>query len=475
MVSFWPWREHRSPTDEFEKTLSQLSEKIAHAQANLDLHRVRARRYRVIFTLYAGFSYLLITIILVLVLGWNSWGAAEYTGVAGGPVAIYSIRRVLNAYYDFRIRKDTAYLNSLQKQSAETINKLKEATKYTSTQKLLRKYASTQNARSSATSQEAGNASGKKSGGKKHRNSISVMQAQTPPPGRTGMPPPPTANIRRPSQSPSSPQPPQQQQQPPRSPGGPQTFPPSTPNRPGSAQATPHLGSPTQSPQQSSAEFAPNAFPGNVYPYQQQAQQYPASYPPYQPHWYDRLFDVLLGEDETNPKNRIALLCEKCRTVNGQAPPGAKTLEDIGRWRCGFCGAWNGVPQEQMITEKPVEDTGRRGHVRQRSQSHPVAPTSQENVAQEEHNESPTSPVDSAASPPAAEPGVTPTPLSPVSLDQETLPNVTEEGSAIEDGEDEVGDEGLEDETGEESEVDEEEEEDDDGSPLNTPTKSRTT
>ena len=52
--------------------------------------------------------------------------------------------------------------------------------------------------------------------------------------------------------------------------------------------------------------------------------------------------DVLLGEDESLPRNRIALICNKCRLVNGQAPPGVKRLEDLGRWRCGGCGAPNG-------------------------------------------------------------------------------------------------------------------------------------
>jgi hypothetical protein len=36
--------------------------------------------------------------------------------------------------------------------------------------------------------------------------------------------------------------------------------------------------------------------------------------------------------------------------VNGQAPPGARTLEDVGKWRCGGCKAWNGKerPHEQV-------------------------------------------------------------------------------------------------------------------------------
>jgi hypothetical protein len=63
--------------------------------------------------------------------------------------------------------------------------------------------------------------------------------------------------------------------------------------------------------------------------------------------------DVLLGEDETNPRNRLVLICQNCRLVNGQAPPGMKSLEELGRWRCGGCGAWNGAENE---TKKVLAD-----------------------------------------------------------------------------------------------------------------------
>lgn len=56
--------------------------------------------------------------------------------------------------------------------------------------------------------------------------------------------------------------------------------------------------------------------------------------------------DVLLGEDESLPRNRLALICKKCRLVNGQAPPGAKRPEDVGKWRCGECGTINGEETE---------------------------------------------------------------------------------------------------------------------------------
>lgn len=88
-------------------------------------------------------------------------------------------------------------------------------------------------------------------------------------------------------------------------------------------------------PQQLTDEpsFAPNAFPSSGRYIEQ-------------PHWYDRLLDVLLGEDEMQPRNRMAMICGSCRLVNGQAPPGIKTLEELGRWRCGSCGAWNGEEDE---------------------------------------------------------------------------------------------------------------------------------
>ena len=87
--------------------------------------------------------------------------------------------------------------------------------------------------------------------------------------------------------------------------------------------------------------FAPNAF-FNVPPTQSRATS------DHQSKWYDRLVDVLLGEDENVAKNRLAMICTKCRLVNGLAPPGVKTLEELGEWRCGDCGAWNGLDHETM-------------------------------------------------------------------------------------------------------------------------------
>lgn len=64
-----------------------------------------------------------------------------------------------------------------------------------------------------------------------------------------------------------------------------------------------------------------------------------------------------MGEDETSPKNRIVLICEKCRLVNGQAPPGTKSIGDLGHWRCYACSTLNGEADEaakvvQQMKEK---------------------------------------------------------------------------------------------------------------------------
>ncbi|KFY03297.1 hypothetical protein O988_01594 [Pseudogymnoascus sp. VKM F-3808] len=102
------------------------------------------------------------------------------------------------------------------------------------------------------------------------------------------------------------------------------------------------------------AEFAPNAF---------------SSRPSYDNssggggggQWYDRILDVLLGEDETHPKNRVVLLCSHCRLVNGQAPPGVKRVEEVGEWRCFNCGGVNGKDEGKRMVEEIMrgEEEGR--------------------------------------------------------------------------------------------------------------------
>jgi hypothetical protein len=73
-------------------------------------------------------------------------------------------------------------------------------------------------------------------------------------------------------------------------------------------------------------------------------------------HWYDRVLDLLLGEDETSPKNRIILICQNCRLVNGQAPPGTKSLAELGKWKCFGCGEMNGEEDEAVKAVQEMKE-----------------------------------------------------------------------------------------------------------------------
>ena len=76
------------------------------------------------------------------------------------------------------------------------------------------------------------------------------------------------------------------------------------------------------------------------------------------------MMDLLLGEDETAAKNRIVLICANCRLVNGQAPPGTKSLGEIGKWKCMGCHSLNGEEDEgKRIVSEVLGASGRSDHV----------------------------------------------------------------------------------------------------------------
>lgn len=334
MVSFWPFSKgDDNSAASFEKILSQLSTKINKVSAQNDGFRQRQRRYKVLWTLYSMFAYILIAAILTLVTGWEKWGAVEYSAMGGGPVLIYGLRTALDAYYNYRIANTQNHLNDLSKQREAAIERLKQATKYNSTQQLLEKYGGSPPNKRQPSPQPKG----------KRKSDIGPGSNNA---SRTGFAPPPTANIPSRQSLPA--------QQPPRSqpPAGqlPAGLAPPGPRVPSRGQDVP------------GEEFAPNAFTSPQGPPRgplpmKLAPQYATE----GPKWYDRILDVVLGEDETQAKNRIALICTKCRLVNGQAPPGARTLEDIGKWRCSSCGAMNGEESEENKILQHISQGGDDG------------------------------------------------------------------------------------------------------------------
>lgn len=227
---------------------------------------------------------------------------------------IYFVRLGLISYYNFRITKNQAQLDELKKQRDTVIERLKTATKYNTTQELLQKYGGAP----SSKNKPEGGSQGRSTATK---GSTGVSQA-----GRTGLLPPPTANISNKAAAGQAPVPNAVDRSASKSSSSP-GLPPSLSTN--SWQAAPSTQAETE-------EFAPNAF--SAVP--QYAQSSKGS------RWFDRLMDVILGEDESLPSNRIALICKQCKLVNGQAPPGTKRLEEVGKWRCAECGTMNGGETE---------------------------------------------------------------------------------------------------------------------------------
>ncbi|KAI3317376.1 hypothetical protein HD806DRAFT_371877 [Xylariaceae sp. AK1471] len=334
MVSLWPWKGDDSSPAVFEKTLSTLSTKITNTQAQLERVRNNSRRIKLLWTLYLAFAYLVYAIVLTLVVGWQNLGPWEWTGMAGGPVLIYVVRTVANSYYSFRLDTLETRLKDRQAERAKTIQKLKDATRYDSTLELLEKYGGSSEKRSKVKKlkevNEGTSTQDNDGSRKKHRQSIDSSHLT----GRTHLPPPPTANIQRPSTASGIP-----------------------PNRQGQL-STPRRQDQSSPQPQPIEEFAPNAGPP------------PPTYNQYEmgpPRWYDRILEVMLGEDETAPKNRVVLICDKCRLVNGQAPPGVKNLAGLGTWKCMGCGAINGEMDEGKKIMQEV--LGSRKQPREESRS----------------------------------------------------------------------------------------------------------
>jgi hypothetical protein len=318
--------EDNSPAS-FEKALSGLAEKISKSQIRLDSLRQRGRRAKALWTLYSSFAYLLCFVILFLVVGWQNWTAVEYTGVAGSPLLIWGTRTAISTYYTWRIDNASEHLQAQQKERTKTIDKLKAATKYNSTQELLEKYGGAQS--------KPKESPGPKTPKNPSRPARTSMGPQGVPQGPLNM---------RPDQAPNQPGTPQLQQ----------------------LHMTPpvhQLPSPMyKSAPGGQAEFAPNAFSAPP--------QYAVGDVNIEGHWYDRVLDLLLGEDETSPRNRVALICQNCRLVNGQAPPGMKNLADLGKWRCFGCGTMNTEEDEAAKAVKEMKE-----RISEETPEEPVSPT----------------------------------------------------------------------------------------------------
>ncbi|TGZ85540.1 hypothetical protein EX30DRAFT_26649 [Ascodesmis nigricans] len=223
---------------------------------------------------------------------------------------------MINEYYARRIKNAEERLVKLQKEQSATIDRLKAATKYSTTQSLIEKYGGT----AGIDTQEAE---------KLKKQTPKKLQApQHSRPGRSSQMSPQMQHQLQQQQI-------QQrivQQQLMAQQGG--FSPPGVPIPPGQRPPQPQ----------------PLHMQGHMHsPSIHHLQPEEAS----TPRWYDRIMDMILGEDETSAKNRYALICQRCRMVNGLAPPGTLNPDDVDQWGCARCGTMNGRRKEGLSVPRP--------------------------------------------------------------------------------------------------------------------------
>ncbi|KAF8427820.1 hypothetical protein EV426DRAFT_369811 [Tirmania nivea] len=363
MVSFWPFgrRDDNSP-DSFERILAKLTNQIQAQQTKLNSLRIQSRRYKALWTIYNIIAWMLYMVVLMLVVGWQQLRMKEISGAVGGPIIIYLGRRLLVWFFDRRITLAETTLADLTHERGETIEKLKTATKFYSTQSLLEKYGGgsemTEDDRRSVMSRKGSMAGPTGFEGMNGQQSLRMRNIPAAAQGSVRGKPP--QMLITPSGQPQQQQQQGQALQQGRSPSpvgidplsispsqrqiqdqlrSQQSLRPTTlPGQivPGGA------GSPQPSPTRTTFSIPPPPT-APAYPPAPGAGDYLAPQTDDGSHsWYDRLLDVLIGEDETAAKARYALICSSCRMVNGLAPPGTKSLAEIGRWGCARCGTMNG-------------------------------------------------------------------------------------------------------------------------------------
>lgn len=286
-----------------------------------------------------------------------------------GPLVIWSIRRLISWWFTRLTSSNAEYINALRSEQQEKIEDLKQSTNFYSTKALLERFDSSFDnpnrnktiakvkgsvpvpAPASAPGAGSGSGFGPRPGPKpefKSETNLSLNQgpeqkpAQFKPAHRT------TSSIAADDFE----------------------FAPFLPSLQSSKPAEALIDRP-QSPQSSqSPETLPQ--PSMVHLQQQQQQQQlqqqqnqsselqnyplgPVYKANYQPSWYDKILDIIVGEDEYSPKSRYALICGNCRRHNGLAQPGE--LPQYVIYICPQCGFRNGQEKKKRKESKPVSSS----------------------------------------------------------------------------------------------------------------------
>lgn len=327
--------------------MAQIAQRIARSQQLLLNTNIRQRKVTGLFTLYSIIIYIIYATVLFINYSSNLASITVYHGstIILFPVLIYGIRRLLTFYFTRLISARTERIKVLKEEQKEKIEDLKQSTNFYSTKALLERFDSSfpQQEKKSQQQQRGNKSSSSTATSTSSTDPVSLnQQNQAVLRNRN-------AKGNNQNQSSSTKK---------TSMGVAENF-EFAPDLPSLQQKQTQNAQPGQANTQLTAQQLDHqvaaGFPGQP-PFSSSSSLAPVHNTAYQPHWYDRILDMIVGEDEYSPKSRYALICESCRNHNGLAQPGE--LPQYVVYICPHCGHRNGIENTKKRTKHQSSSAG---------------------------------------------------------------------------------------------------------------------
>lgn len=351
-MTMWSiFRRSQGTTSSYEKALKSLAERIHRQQHLANRARSNLRRYKGLYTFYTALVWMIYTTITITMIlhdrniSWSSW-TYRIMPILMGPLVIMSGRRMIDAVWSRIIKSRDDYLLELRSEQRTKLEELKSRTNFNSTKSLLDMYERDATPVSSAPSSNTNTPEAQSrvapleglSGPGAELSLLSPSIGIASNVGSGVLPPPGAVNELRHRKVVSNPvnTPPKLENWHATAAMSAGTLNPSTPNA-----ARPLVSSPSTTFPVLPTNFVPSPPPGSPLPPQPRPSQ-----------WYDRVLDLIVGDDETSPSNRFALICKKCHSHNGLLPPGDNP-SDV-KYTCPRCGYFN--EPETAITSSDNEE-----------------------------------------------------------------------------------------------------------------------
>ncbi|EIM21918.1 hypothetical protein WALSEDRAFT_68820 [Wallemia mellicola CBS 633.66] len=347
----------RNKNTDFESTLNGLSSDVIEHQAKLADIRVRERRASlwitttliVIWALYLGFWYLGLVDWFISVdengVGSGLYKLLAWSGVVVGPFMTLFARRIAKSWYTRIGSQEETRLRDLHTSLVKTLEEVKVKAPYNEARSLLERYGTTVGITIHDVTPSTPTSTPMKA---KHLST--PLPSNTPSKASKELPQTP---------SPGTPSPANMQQM------QINKLQPQIPQSDGTLPTTPGKASQQIIPQQIAS-------------------------PVRERKWYDRLADVILGDDPSSTSGdisqRYALICEKCAKHNGLVP--REQYIDL-QWECRFCQQMNLSPRRKALARQIQGNNGNSNKLKPSPLSQASVQPSEEpkNVTSKEESE----------------------------------------------------------------------------------------